>query len=70
MAANPCRCPEGSIARAIELNLLQADSDDRLDTVLFETVAERVRKARDYYQSVLAQRDRQIASLLKSWENS
>ena len=45
--------PNGSIARAIELNLLQADFDYRLDTVLFETVAERVRNARAYYQSVV-----------------
>jgi hypothetical protein len=61
--------PKGSIAKAIELNLLQADSDDRLDAVLFETVAERVQNARYYYQSVLEQRDHQIAKLLKSWKN-
>ena len=32
--------PKGSIARAIEQNLLQDDVDHRLDTALFETVAE------------------------------
>jgi hypothetical protein len=61
--------PKGSIAKAIELNLLQADSDDRLDTVLFESVAERVQSARQYYQSVLDQRDHKISRLLKSWES-
>ena len=62
--------PEGSIARAIEQNLLEADTDQRLDTVLFRTVAERVQNARNYYESVLEQRNQQIANLLKSWESS
>jgi hypothetical protein len=37
--------PKGSIARAIEQNLLRDDVEDRLDKVLFETVANRVRDA-------------------------
>jgi hypothetical protein len=58
---------EGSVARAIEQNLLKNDIDRRLDTLLFEVVSERVEAASDYYRQVLQNRDDRIASLLNSW---
>ena len=60
--------PKGSIARAIERNLLQGDVDDRLDRVLFGTVAERIEAASEYYRQVLQSREDRIARLLNSWK--
>ena len=60
--------PKGSIARAIERNLLQGDVDDRLDKVLFGTVAERIEAASEYYRQVLQSREDRIARLLNSWK--
>jgi len=59
--------PKGSIARAIEQNLLRDGFGHRLDSVLFETVAERVQAAGEYYQRVLQNREDRIAGLLNSW---
>ncbi len=59
--------PRGSIARAIEQNLLQGDSGHRLDAALFETVAKRVQDASLCYQQTLQDRDNRIAELLRSW---
>jgi hypothetical protein len=59
--------PVGSIALAIEQNLL-GPSESRLDTVLFETIEERIARARAYYQSVTDRRDRELTRLLASWE--
>jgi hypothetical protein len=42
--------PKGSIARAIERNLLQGDDDDRLDRLLCEAVAARIDAASEYYR--------------------
>ena len=56
--------PIGSIARALEQSLLQDDLEDRLDTVFFKTVAERVQAASEYYQQVLQSREDRIAGLL------
>jgi hypothetical protein len=60
----------GSIARAIEQNLLRDDAAHRLDTVLFETVAERVQAASEYYRRVLQNRQDRIAGLLNSWKEA
>ena len=60
---------QGSIARAIEMNLLNTDAEDRLDTVLFETVARRVEAAQHHYRSGSQERNGRIESLLKSWES-
>jgi hypothetical protein len=60
----------GSIARAIEQNLLRDDVAHRLDTVLFETVAERVQAASEYYRRVLQNRQDRIAGLLNSWKEA
>jgi hypothetical protein len=62
--------PKGSIARAIEQNLLRDDVRHRLDKVLFDTVAERVQAARKCYQRVLQKRENRIASLLDSWKDA
>jgi hypothetical protein len=62
--------PKGSIARAIEQNLLRDNVRDRLNSVLFETVAERALAARKCYQRVLQRRDNKIASLLESWKDA
>jgi len=62
--------PKGSIARAIEQNLLRDDAADRLDTVVFETVAERVQAASEYYRRVLQNREDRIAGLLNSWKEA
>jgi hypothetical protein len=63
--------PNGSIARAIEQNLLRDDDDRRrLDNVLIETVAEQVRAAKKYYQQVLKDREDRIAGLLDSWKGA
>jgi hypothetical protein len=59
--------PVGSIALAIEQNLL-GPIESRLDTVLFETVEERIARARSYYDSVVNKRDQKLARLLTSWE--
>jgi hypothetical protein len=60
--------PKGSIARAIEQNLLRDGFDDRLDSVLFETVADRVQAASEYYRRILQNREDRIAGLLNSWK--
>lgn len=60
--------PKGSIARAIEQNLLRRDTADRLDSVLFETVTERVQSASEYYQCVLQNREDRVTRLLHSWK--
>lgn len=62
--------PNGSIARAIEQNLLRDDESDRLDTVLFETVAKRIRAAGEYYRRVLENREDRLAGLLSSWKDA
>jgi hypothetical protein len=62
--------PKGSIARAIEQNLLQDDADRRLDTVLFETVTERIQAAGEYYRRLLQNREERIAELLSSWKDA
>lgn len=67
--AKPVNSPRGSIARAIEQNLLQDDDAYRLDTLLFETVAERVQAASSQYRQVLQKRDEHIARLLDSWRS-
>jgi len=58
----------GSIARAIEQNRLRDDAARRLDTVLVETVAERVQAASEYYRRVLQNREDRITGLLNSWK--
>lgn len=47
--------PKGSIARAIERNLLRDDVSHRhrLDTVLFDVVTDRVQRASECYRRVL-----------------
>jgi hypothetical protein len=65
--AMPVASPKGSIARAIEQNLFRDDAADRLDTLLFETVAERVQAASEYYRRVLQDREDRISGLLNSW---
>jgi hypothetical protein len=62
--------PKGSIARAIEQNLLRHGAAHRLDTVLFETVGERLKAASKYYRRVLQSREDRIAGLLNSWKES
>lgn len=62
--------PKGSIARAIEQNLLRDDTDYRLDVALFDTVAERVQAATMCYRQVVQDRDNRIAELLQSWKES
>ena len=62
--------PIGSIARALEQNLLQDDLEDRLDTVFFKTVAERVQAASEYYQQALQSREDRIAGLLDCWKDA
>ncbi|MDH2344947.1 hypothetical protein [Bradyrhizobium sp. SSUT77] len=62
--------PKGSIARAIEQNLLRDDTDYRLDAALYDTVAERVRAAIQCYRQVVQNRDNRIAELLQSWKES
>jgi hypothetical protein len=61
---------KGSIARAIEQNLLRSDASRRLDTVLFETVAERLQAASAYYRRVLQKREDRIAGLVHSWKET
>jgi hypothetical protein len=65
----PVVAPNGTIARAIEQNLLQAAPDNRLDTVLFETVAKRVQKGLDYYRTVIGRRHRKVERLMSEWES-
>jgi hypothetical protein len=60
--------PKGSIARAIEQNLLREGSGHRLDSLLFETVTERVRAAHECYRRVLQDHGDRIAELLNSWK--
>jgi hypothetical protein len=60
--------PWGSIARAIEQNLLQNDTSRRLDTVLLRTVTEWVDAACKYYQQVIQNREDRIAGLRDSWK--
>jgi len=60
--------PPGSIALAIEQNLLGA-AESRLDTLLFKAVEKRIGGARAYYESRLSKRDQKIARLLSSWES-
>ena len=62
--------PIGSIARAIEQNLLQGDFDERLDKVFFKTVANKVQAASEYYQQVLQNREDRIARLMDSWRDA
>jgi hypothetical protein len=61
--------PRGSIARAIEQNLLREDSENRLDTALFEVVAERLSAAFECHEHLLRSRDTRIANLLDSWKS-
>jgi hypothetical protein len=61
---------KGSIARAIEQNLLRDETADRLDTVLFEVVAERIQAAREYYRRLLQNREDRVAGLLNSWKDA
>src|SRR5437588_410838 len=59
--------PKGSIARAIEQNLLREGSGHRLDSLLFETVTERVRAAHECYRRVLQDHGDRIAELMTCW---
>lgn len=61
--------PRGSIARAIEQNLLRRDAENRLDTVLLETVAERVNEAFECQRKLERRRETHIAGLLDSWKS-
>lgn len=61
--------PRGSIARAIEQNLLREDVEHRLDTALFEVVAERLRTAFECQRKLLDNRETHIADLLNSWKD-
>jgi hypothetical protein len=60
--------PVGSIARAIEQNVLCNDVDHRLDTVLFKTVRKRIRAAIEYHQKIVRSRDDRLAQLLNGWK--
>jgi hypothetical protein len=62
--------PKGSIARAIEQNLLRDGSDHRLDSLLFETVTKRVQAAGECYRRVLQDHSDRIVELLNSWKGS
>jgi hypothetical protein len=59
--------PEGSLARALELNLLKDDQEERLDGALFEAVVHRLRAASEYHEQVLRIRARHVEGLLASW---
>jgi len=61
--------PRGSIARAIEHNLVRYGVADRLDTLLFETVAERVKAAAECHQQALQNRESRFAELLNLWKD-
>jgi hypothetical protein len=60
--------PSGSIALAIEQNLL-GRVESRLDTVLFKTVEQRIARARSYFDSIVNKRNQKLARLLASWES-
>jgi hypothetical protein len=62
--------PKGSIARAIEQNLLRENTANRLDTVLFKAVAKRIQSACEYYSGLLQNREDRIARLLNSWKDA
>jgi hypothetical protein len=62
------KCPSGDFL--IPSNLFRDDAADRLDTVLFGTVAERVRAASEYYRRVLQDREDRISELLNSWKEA
>lgn len=63
------RCPPGTLARAVEQNLVyERDSDRGLDERLFDAVAAMVEGAAEAKGTIEAERETRIAALKRVWE--